>query len=184
MKTQVEWNPARVSEYRLIGYETRALSREDFNNDRVDAGDIGSGHTVTAIYEITPAGAPTLADDLRYGSKTAPAGASSTAAPKAVSNELGFLKLRYKRPNDDTSQLISLPVTDDLAKATMNEVPVEQRFSVAVAAFAQLLKGAPYTQGYTFDDVLALAQPARGDDPFGYRAEFLNLVRLAKSAQP
>ncbi|MBK9078969.1 MAG: von Willebrand factor type A domain-containing protein [Hyphomicrobium sp.] len=184
VKTQVEWNPARVSEYRLIGYETRALSREDFNNDRVDAGDIGSGHTVTAIYEITPAGAPTLADDLRYGSKTAPAGASSTAAPKAVSNELGFLKLRYKRPNDDTSQLISLPVTDDLAKATMNEVPVEQRFSVAVAAFAQLLKGAPYTQGYTFDDVLALAQPARGDDPFGYRAEFLNLVRLAKSAQP
>jgi Ca-activated chloride channel family protein len=184
VKAQIEWNPARVSEYRLIGYETRSLQREDFNNDRVDAGDIGSGHTVTAIYEVTPVGAPALADNLRYGADATPAAAGDKTKQQAAANELGFLKLRYKRPNEDASQLISLPVTDDLAKATVNDVPAEQRFSVAVAAFAQMIKGGPYTQGYSFDDVLALAQPARGDDPFGYRAEFLNLVRLAKSAQP
>ncbi|MEQ1670618.1 MAG: YfbK domain-containing protein, partial [Hyphomicrobium sp.] len=188
VKAQIEWNPARVAEYRLIGYETRALKREDFNNDKVDAGDIGSGHTVTAIYEITPVGATLMSDALRYGQKTAavapvpnePADAKTAAA----SNELGFLKLRYKRPNEDTSQLITLPLTDALAKSNMTEVPAEQRFSIAVAAFAQMLKGESYIQGYTADEILALAQSARGDDPFGYRAEFLNLVRLAKSAQP
>ena len=154
----------------------------------MDAGDIGSGHTVTAIYEVTPVGAQLMSDALRYGQKTAavapvpnePADAKTVAA----SNELGFLKLRYKRPNEDTSQLITLPLNDALAKSNMAEVPVEQRFSIAVAAFAQMLKGESYIQGYTADDVLSLAQSARGDDPFGYRAEFLNLVRLAKSAQP
>ena len=187
VKAQIEWNPARVAEYRLIGYETRALKREDFNNDKVDAGDIGSGHTVTAIYEITPVGAQLMSDALRYGQKTAVAPVASEPTDlKAVtaSNELGFLKLRYKRPNEDTSQLITLPLTDALAKSNMTEVPVEQRFSIAVAAFAQMLKGESYIQNFTADDVLALAQSARGDDPFGYRAEFLNLVRLAKSAQP
>lgn len=183
VKAQIEWNPGRVAEYRLIGYETRALRREDFNNDAVDAGDIGSGHTVTAIYEVTPVGAPLSSDALRYGKATA-----SDAKPEAVtasmSSELGFLKLRYKRPNDAASQLISLPLTDDLAKPSIADVPAEQRFSIAVAAFAQLLKGESALSGYTYDDVLALAQTARGDDPFGYRAEFLNLVRLAKSAQP
>ncbi len=189
VKAQIEWNPARVAEYRLIGYETRALRREDFNNDAVDAGDIGSGHTVTAIYEVTPVGAPVMADALRYGKAAAaePAAreADKVAQPGSASqSELGFLKLRYKRPNETSSQLISLPVTDDLAKANVMDVPAEQRFSIAVAAFAQLLKGESYVQGYAYDDVIALAQSARGDDPFGYRAEFLNLVRLAKSAQP
>ncbi len=185
VKVQIEWNPAAVSEYRLIGYETRALRREDFNNDRVDAGDIGSGHTVTAIYEVTPVGAPKLVDDLRYAAK-APA---EDAAPGTVRitpetpKELGFLKLRYKRPNEDTSQLVSQPITD--GEHTVSGIPTNDvRFSTAVAAFGQLLKGESYTQGYTFDDVLALAQGARGGDPFGYRAEFLNLVRLAKSARP
>lgn len=182
VKAQIEWNPARVSEYRLIGYETRALRREDFNNDAVDAGDIGSGHTVTAIYEVTPVGAPQSSDALRYG-KVAASDAKPDAAA-AQSAELGFLKLRYKRPNESASQLISMPIGDDLAKASINDVPAEQRFSIAVAAFAQLLKGESAMRGYSYDDVLALAQTARGDDPFGYRAEFLNLVRLAKSAQP
>lgn len=182
VKAQIEWNPARVSEYRLIGYETRALRREDFNNDAVDAGDIGSGHTVTAIYEVTPVGAPQSSDALRYG-KVAASDAKPDAATTS-SSELGFLKLRYKRPNEAASQLISLPLTDDLAKPSVNDVPAEQRFSIAVAAFAQLLKGESAMRGYTYDDVIALAQTARGDDPFGYRAEFLNLVRLAKSAQP
>lgn len=181
VKVQVEWNPQRVSEYRLIGYETRNLRREDFNNDRVDAGDIGSGHTVTAIYEITPVGAPKLVDDLRYAAKPA---AQQPAAPEtnAASNELGFLKLRYKRPREDVSQLVSLPIAD--ASTSIENAPADVRFSTAVAAFGQIVKGEPYTQGYSFDDVLKLAQGARGDDPFGYRAEFLNLVRLAKSARP
>ncbi|MBR2534554.1 MAG: VWA domain-containing protein [Hyphomicrobium sp.] len=182
VKAQIEWNPARVSEYRLIGYETRVLRREDFNNDAVDAGDIGSGHTVTAIYEVTPVGAPPSSDALRYGKV-----AASDAKPDAAagsSSELGFLKLRYKRPNEAASQLISLPVTDELTKASINDIPAEQRFSIAVAAFAQLLKDESAMHGYTYDDVIAHAQTARGDDPFGYRAEFLNLVRLAKSAQP
>ena len=183
VKVQIEWNPARVAEYRLVGYETRNLRREDFSNDRVDAGDIGSGHTVTAIYEVTPVGAPVLADDLRYGKAAAAPRATIRDEAAAASGELGFLKLRYKKPNEDTSQLISLPITDGLSKTNLSEVPAEQRFSVAVAAFGQLMKGEPYTQGYSFDDVLALAQSARGDDPFGYRNEFLNLVRLAKSAR-
>ncbi|MET0407086.1 MAG: VWA domain-containing protein [Hyphomicrobium sp.] len=181
VKAQVEWNPARVSEYRLIGYETRALAREDFNNDQVDAGDIGSGHTVTAIYEITPTGAPRLVDDLRYGTETS---TSHERAAKAETSEFGFLKLRYKKPGSDASELISLPIADTLAKPTLNDVPQDVRFSVAVAAFGDLLRGAPYESKYSFDDVVSLAQGAKGDDPYGYRAEFLNLARLAKSARP
>jgi len=194
VKIQLEWNPERVSEYRLIGYETRALNREDFNNDLVDAGDIGSGHTVTAIYELTPVGAPQLVDDLRYGKKVATASATPAdadaakpvqiAAVPSKSNEIGFLKLRYKRPDEDTSKLIELPIADSTAVEAVTAAPEDVRFSVAVAAFGQLLRGAPYTLSYSYDDVLALAQSARGNDAFGYRAEFLNLVRLAKSARP
>lgn len=183
VKVQIEWNPQAVSEYRLIGYETRNLKREDFNNDRVDAGDIGSGHTVTAIYEVTPVGAPKLVDDLRYAAKPAGVEADKPKAETATNaNELGFLKLRYKRPKEDASNLVELPIAN-LATG-LESSAAEVRFSTAVAAFGQLLKGEPYTQSYSFDDVLKLAQGARGDDPFGYRAEFLNLVRLAKSARP
>jgi Ca-activated chloride channel homolog len=185
VKVQIEWNPARVAEYRLIGYETRALKREDFNNDRIDAGDIGSGHTVTAIYEVTPVGAPVMSEELRYGKKTAatqPILRESDGAVQA-SGELGFLKLRYKRPNEDVSKLIELPIVMERADQRIDAASTEARFSIAVAAFGQLVRGSPYLQGYTYDDVLALAQSARGEDPFGYRAEFLNLVRLAKSAR-
>ena len=178
VKIQMEFNPAQISEYRLIGYETRALRREDFNNDKVDAGDIGSGHTVTAIYEVTPAGAPKLVDDLRYRKPEA------GAATPAQDGELGFLKLRYKLPNEDVSKLITVAVTSTLEKPEIAAAPEDVRFSVTVAGFGQLLRGAPYLQNYGFDDVLALAQTGRGSDPFGYRAEFLNLVRLAKSARP
>ena len=182
VKLQVEWNPARVSEYRLIGYETRALKQEDFNNDQVDAGDIGSGHAVTAIYEVTPVGAPRLVDDLRYAK---PATHPAPETNGSVSDqEYGFLKIRYKKPDGDTSQLISTPISEGLAKTSIADASDDVRFSVAVAAFGDLLRGAPYVGGYTFDDVIALAQKARGDDPFGYRAEFLNLARLAKSARP
>ncbi|PWB91382.1 VWA domain-containing protein [Methylocystis sp. MitZ-2018] len=177
VKIQVEWNPARVSEYRLIGYETRALRREDFNNDKVDAGDVGSGHRVTAIYEITPVGAEKkLVDDLRYGRKT--------VAAQGAESELGFLKLRYKLPKEEASRLITQPIADQQSVESLALAPQDVRFSIAVAAFAQLLKGAPYLGDYGYDDVIALAQSAKGDDPFGYRAEFVNLARLAKSARP
>ncbi|ULO24029.1 VWA domain-containing protein [Methylocystis sp. SB2] len=179
VKIQVEWNPARVSEYRLIGYETRALRREDFNNDKVDAGDVGSGHRVTAIYEITPVGAEKkLVDDLRYGRKTA------AVAQASAESELGFLKLRYKLPKEEASRLITQPIAVPQSMESLARAPQDVRFSIAVAAFAQLLKGAPYLGDYGYDDVIALAQSAKGDDPFGYRAEFVNLARLAKLARP
>jgi Ca-activated chloride channel homolog len=168
VKIQVEFNPATVSEYRLIGYETRLLNREDFNNDKVDAGEIGAGHTVTAIYEFTPKGSYGLVDDLHFGPKPGAEGASSDYA---------FLKLRYKLPESDTSKLITTPV--GAADATPSN---EARFATAVAAFGQLLRGGQYTVKFSYDDVIALAQSAKGDDPFGYRGEFLNLVRMAKAA--
>jgi Ca-activated chloride channel family protein len=182
VKIQVEWNPARVGAYRLIGYETRALRREDFNNDKVDAGDVGSGHAVTAIYEITPAGAEKKpVDDLRYGK---PGAAREVAAPASPSAEIGFLKLRYKLPKEDESRLMSQPITDAMAKESVAAAPADVRFSIAVAAFGQLLKGAPHLAKYGYDDVIELARGAKGEDRFGYRAEFVNLARLAKSATP
>jgi Ca-activated chloride channel homolog len=186
VKIQVEFNPAAVSEYRLIGYETRALKREDFNNDKVDAGDVGSGHTVTAIYEITPVGseAPSV-DPLRYGANPAtPARrtGNDTGRPEPA-NEFGFLKLRYKLPKEDASKLLTMPLTAALETRSIADASPDARFSAAVAAYGQLLRGSPHIKNYTYDDVATLAQSARGDDPFGYRAEFLNLARLAKTAR-
>ena len=179
VKIQVEFNPAAVSEYRLIGYETRALKREDFNNDKVDAGDAGSGHTVTAIYEITPAGGEGASfDPLRYGAK-----AESRARIEPAA-EFGFLKMRYKLPKDEASKLLTLPISTALEKRTIAEVSTEARFSVAVAGFGQLLRGSPHLKAFGYDDVIALAQSSKGDDAFGYRAEFINLARLAKTARP
>ena len=154
VKIQIEWNPARVSEYRLIGYETRALRREDFNNDKVDAGDVGSGHRVTAIYEITPAGAEKkLVDDLRYAKP-----AKAPEASNAADAELGFLKLRYKLPKEDSSRLIMQPIADSQATEKLASASDDVRFSIAVAAFGQLLKGAPYLGSFDYDDVIELAQ--------------------------
>ena len=177
VKLQVEFNPLKVAEYRLIGYETRMLKREDFNNDKVDAGDIGAGHRVTAIYEITPVGAKSLSvDALRYGT-------SATKPAAGKTDEYGFLKIRYKLPGEDESKLITMPIGSGGAEyATVESAPVEARFATAVAAFGQILRGGRYTGAFSYDDVIALAQSARGKDEFGYRAEFINLVRLAKSA--
>jgi Ca-activated chloride channel family protein len=176
VKIQVEFNPARVAEYRLIGYETRALQREDFANDRIDAGEIGSGHEVTAIYEITPPDSPArLIEPLRYGT-VAP------AAPAAKGDEYAFLRIRYKLPDADHSRLIERPITLADGRGSIDEVEQETRFAVAVAAFGQLLRGDPHIGGFDFDDVVALAQPARGADEFGYRAEFVQLARLAGAA--
>ncbi len=178
VKIQVEFNPDTVSEYRLIGYETRALAREDFANDKVDAGDIGAGHTVTAIYEITPKGS---GNELIGQSRYASGGAKSETE---FGNEYAFLKIRYKLPDGDRSTLVTAPITLE-QEAAVDAAGVrsrEARFATAVAAFGQLLKGGKYTGAYGYDQVIELAQGAKGEDRFGYRAEFINLVRLAKSA--
>jgi Ca-activated chloride channel family protein len=175
VKIQVEFNPARVSEYRLVGYETRALRREDFNNDAVDAGDIGAGHTVTAIYEIVETGSEgALLDPLRYQT-----GAQAAADP---SGEIAFIRVRYKMPGSDESQLIEMAVDDTYLHREFDAAPQYARFAAAVAAFAQKIKGAPYLADYSYEQIAEVAAAARGDDPYGYRNEFVQLVRLADSA--
>ncbi|MER9215584.1 VWA domain-containing protein [Mesorhizobium sp. M0663] len=176
VKIQVEFNPNKVSEYRLIGYETRALNREDFNNDRVDAGEIGSGHSVTAIYEITPKGSGgEQIDQLRYGQASVNNGGVNNA------DEYAFVKIRYKLPNEDTSKLITTPVTSANEVASFDQASTDQRFSVAVAAFGQKLRDEDATAKFGYDKIMEIATAARGADPFGYRSEFLSLVRLASA---
>lgn len=164
VKIQVEFNPAMIAEYRLIGYETRALAREDFNNDKVDAGDIGAGHSVTAIYEVTPVGSPAImSDPLRY------------ETPDTAINlgELGFLKLRYKAPGQSQSQLITTAIEDG------GNASDEALFSAAVAGFGQLLRKGKYLGEWGYQDAIDLANSAKGEDSFGYRHEAINLMRLA-----
>ena len=167
VKIQVEWNPSQVAEYRLIGYETRALRREDFNNDAVDAGEIGAGTQVTAIYEVTAPGSDALLNDpLRYG---------QTSAYGDTMGELGFLRLRWKAPGEDTSTLVETPITG------AEGVSSETRFAVAVAGFGQLLQGSVYLGDWGWDQAIDLALQNRGEDAFGYRIEAVNLMRLAQS---
>ncbi|TPK52733.1 MULTISPECIES: VWA domain-containing protein [unclassified Mesorhizobium] len=176
VKIQVEFNPQKVSEYRLIGYETRALNREDFNNDRVDAGEIGSGHSVTAIYEITPKGSGgEQIEPLRYGQAAVNNGGVANA------DEYAFVKIRYKLPNEDLSKLITTPVTSANEVASFDQATTDQRFSVAVAAFGQKLRDEDATAKFGYDRIMEIATAARGADPFGYRSEFLSLVRLASA---
>ena len=172
VKLQVEWNPAEVAEYRLIGYETRAMAREDFNNDRVDAGEIGAGHSVTAIYEITAPGSPALLNDpLRY----------ATAEPVEGNGELGFLRLRYKAPGEDTSQLIEVPILQNDGIPAQDD---DALFAAAIAGFGQILRDPKYLGEWGVEDAIALAVMGRGADEFGYRAEAINLMRLAGSLMP
>ena len=169
VKVQIEFNPAVIAEYRLIGYETRALDREDFNNDNVDAGELGAGHAVTAIYEVTPVGSnAVLNDDLRYGAQATSNGSA----------EIGFLRLRWKAPGDDESQLLELPILDIASGGTPG---TEVRFATAIAGFGQLLRDDSYLGSWGWDDAIALANGARGEDPFGYRTEAVRLMRLAQS---
>jgi Ca-activated chloride channel family protein len=167
VKIQIEFNPAAVAEYRLIGYETRTLAREDFNNDKVDAGEIGAGHQVTALYEVTAVGSPArLSDPLRYGQPVFNGDAA----------ELGFLKLRYKQPGAATSTLIETPIP-----IASGEADNDARFAAAVAGMGQLLSEPKYLGDWGWDDVIALANGAKSADPFGYRAEAVQLMRLAES---
>jgi Ca-activated chloride channel family protein len=179
VKIQVEFNPATVAEYRLIGYETRLLNRDDFANDKVDAGEVGSGQTVTALYEIVPVGGPRLSGDLRYGEASRAAGGAGQAAN---AGEYAFVKIRYKLPKSDASTLISTPVDSAAEQARFEDAPADARFAAAVAGFGELLRGGRYIGTFGYDDVLRIATAARGDDPFGYRSEFLQLVRAAKTA--
>ena len=171
VKIQVEFNPATVKEYRLVGYENRLLKNEDFNNDRVDAGDIGAGHTVTALYEIIPVGQKGWLNESRY---QAPLNSS-----KANNQEYAYVNVRYKQPEQAQSILLSqsVPVrSQDLAQAS-----ADTRFAIAVAAYAQQLRGGKYNAQMQWDDILKLAQSSAQPDEFGLRAEFLDLVKTAKS---
>jgi Ca-activated chloride channel family protein len=183
VKVQVEFNPDQVAAYRLIGYETRMLQRQDFKDDKVDAGDMGAGHTVTAIYEITPAReAHKLADPLRYGRKDrAKAGRAPDRAATGHGDELCFVKLRYKLPGQAVSREIAHPVHAASARSSLASAPADQRFAVAVAAFGQRLRGETQLADYGYDRIAELANGARGDDPDGYRAEFVKLVRMAET---
>jgi Ca-activated chloride channel family protein len=168
VKIQVEFNPAKVQAYRLIGYENRQLKDEDFNNDRKDAGEIGSGHAVTALYEVIPAGVESQffkIDELKY---------QKTVIDKAASaNELLTVKIRYKEPDGEVSKLISKSLPDKLANNTSENF----RWSAAVAGVGMLLRNSEYINGYTFDDAIMLAESSRGKDERGYRIEFINMMK-------
>lgn len=173
VKIQIEFNPALVSQYRLIGYENRMLKREDFNNDKVDAGEIGAGHTVTALYEIVLQGkGGEWIDPLRYSKPTQAQGPQ---------NELAHLRIRYKSPSSNSSQLLEWPLRQRDMQQNLTGTSDSFRFAAAVAGFGQILRGGKYVGDFAYDDVLALARKSRGDDPFGYRGEFLKLVTLADS---
>jgi Ca-activated chloride channel family protein len=172
VKIQIEFNPAEVSAYRLIGYENRLLRSEDFNDDRKDAGEIGAGHTVTALYEIIPAGhhleLPSV-DELKY-QKTVPLAAGK--------GELLTVKLRYKTPEGDISKRLSAVVGNNSGRFT--EASADFRFAAAVAAFGMLLRESEHKGETTYDRVIEWAQAAKETDELGYRAEFISLVRNAK----
>ena len=174
VKIQLEFNPAVVAEYRLIGYENRALNREDFNNDNIDAGEIGAGHSVTALYEVTLADSEHRAiDPLRYDRQV--------ASDDSYSDELAYLRLRYKEPDANNSKLIEQVVKTSEIKTRIADTSDRYRFSASVASFGQILRGGKYTGEFDYDDILTLARSSRGKDSFGYRGEFISIVNLARS---
>jgi len=171
VKLQVEFNPAKVQAYRLIGYENRVLHNEDFNNDKKDAGELGSGHTVTALYEIIPVGVESefyKTDELKYQDHV-----NNSFA--ATSKELLTVKFRYKNPSENKSKLIVHPLKD--VATQLEEASDNFRWSAAVAGFGMILRESEFCKGLTIEHVLNLAQNARGADKEGYRLEFINLVK-------
>ena len=176
VKIQVEFNPTQVAEYRLLGYETRLLDREDFNNDKVDAGEIGNGHAVTAIYEIVPMASPfRWVDPLRYNADAV------VEDDGGFGNELAYLKIRYKLPGETTSTLMQQPILAPDNDTRLAEASEDVRFAVAVAAYGELLRDNVHLGTWEMGDVIDLASNALGDDPFGYRREFVRLADLAGS---
>ena len=176
VKVQVEFNPRFVAAYRLIGYENRLLRKEDFNNDRKDAGEMGAGHTVTALYEIVPVGenVPATVDPLKYQPQPKPA-----AAISSNSTELMTVKVRYKEPQGDTSRLLEFPVRSDAPRMTPN-----LGFAAAVAEYGMLLRRSEHKGSATWAQAVSLAKEHRGRDDDGYRAEFIRLAELAAALDP
>lgn len=195
VKIQVEFNPAQVASYRLIGYEKRLLAAKDFNNDKKDAGEIGAGHTITALYEIIPAGLPLAngalaeVDTLRYQpkkpaeSKELPAMGVKPPLEKmeGINDETMTVKLRYKEPDGQLSKLIEHPVHD--GKKTLKDAPRDFRFATAVAGFGMLLRDSEHAEDFTFDAVRQLALSGKGEDALGYRGEFVQLVDKARGVK-
>ena len=173
LKLQVEFNPATVKEYRLIGYENRMLKEEDFNNDKVDAGDVGAGHTVTALYEIIPVGQKGWLADSRYAKNDASSGKKS---------EYAYLNIRYKLPNQKKSILLTQPIS--ASSKPLSQANADTRFAIAVAAYGQQLKGGQYNASMGWNDIINLAQSAKQNDAYGLKAEFIDLVKRAKSLSP
>ena len=176
VKIQVEFNPAQVLAYRQIGYENRELAAEDFLDDTKDAGDIGAGHRVTALYEIVPVGsksdvALSQVDPLKYQK-------ANELSEQATSDELLMVKLRYKQPNGDVSTLINFPVIDEGKR--FGQASQDFKFASAVASFGMLLRRSPHKGNATYDSVLEIATESIGKDPHGYRDEFLKLIRRAR----
>jgi Ca-activated chloride channel family protein len=176
VKIQVEFNPAVVTEYRLIGYENRQLEREDFNNDKVDAGEIGAGHSVMALYEISLKGEKTVIEALRY-SQDSP----YNRIDQQLAGELAHIRLRYKPVNSDKSVLTSFQVKVDSIKKQLSSTSEDYRFASAVAAFSQKLRGGKYLNDYDYQRIEQLALGARGDDKHGLRSNFLQMVSLTRS---
>lgn len=177
VKIQIEFNPNVVSQYRLIGYENRMLRNQDFANDKVDAGEIGAGHTVTALYELilTDNAVAGWVKPMRYA-------ANKPAQTSDIDQELGHLRIRYKKPKADKSRLLETPLYQTDIKNNLADTSMNFRFASAVAGFAQLLKNDEYLKnGFNFDQVRQMAAESKGADSFGYRGEFLQLVSLAKS---
>ena len=177
VKIQVEFNPARVSEYRLIGYETRLLNEADFNNDRVDAGEVGSGASVTALYEITPVGGPSQMGERRYPENRNSVGTGGGDPD----GEVGFVQVRYKLPGERDSRLMQQVLSNAGGDRVSAQPPESTRWAMAVAAFGQKLRGDPWmADGYGWTDILEQAQGARGEDPYGDRAEFVQMIRATQ----
>lgn len=184
VKLQIEFNPQHVDSYRLIGYENRKLKKEDFNNDRIDAGEIGSGHTVTAMYEVVLtgsklAGQGTTAYRYQIGSEVE----KKATTVEGYSSELAFLKIRYKQPQGSTSKLVSFPIDRAHILESSQKASDDFRFAAAVSYFGHLLRGSKFTGQYSFSDIARLAAGAVGDDRQGYRREFIDLVRNAGATQ-
>lgn len=177
VKIQVEFNPAKVQAYRLIGYENRKLNDEDFNNDKKDAGELGSGHTVTALYEIVPVGVKSdfvgSVDPLKY-QKQIDRKITSSASE---TNELLTVKFRYKKPEGTKSKLI----TKTLKEGDQSKNDPNIQWAASVASFGMLLRDSDYAQNMNYNDVVSLAKTSKGEDEYGYRSEFIQLVRLASN---
>jgi Ca-activated chloride channel family protein len=179
VKIQVDFNPAQVAAYRLIGYENRMLRAEDFLDDQKDAGDIGAGHAVTAFYEVVPPGAPLPVPEVEPSKYAAEKPAvAETVAADAASDELLTVRLRYKQPDADESEPLRVPVTD--AGGTFEQASEEFRFAAAVAEFGMLLRDSPHKGDASFAHVVATAENSRGQDRNGYRDEFVDLAEAAK----